>query len=413
MSQTDQPQAEATDSVDSKDPDYGAPEASDQPASDAPRAGKSLWRRAGNAVAVVTVAALCVGAIIGGVMAIKVRADADQSLPANPPVRVNTARIALQDTYRVGQNFVGRLEPTRETALAFELPGTVLKVSVEEGDKIAAGATVATLDTARLKTRKQELAAQRQELEARLSLANATAKRQRTLNRRGWAAAQRFDEARFQVAEIRAALKRIDASEATVDVDLAKSTLTAPFAGRVASRQIDEGAIVSAGGPVVTLLENGKQRIRVGVARSASSKLRPDASYQFRAGDRLFNATLVALRPDLDGGSRTVTALFETSSAETLPFGTVVTLELSREIDETGAWVPTASLSEGAKGIWTLLTVTNVDGAEIVRREAVELIHIADDRAFVRGSMPDGTQYIIDGINRVTPGQRVALLTQD
>ncbi|MEO0673235.1 MAG: efflux RND transporter periplasmic adaptor subunit, partial [Pseudomonadota bacterium] len=65
---------------------------------------------------------------------------------------------------------------------------------------------------------------------------------------------------------------------------------------------------------------------------------------------------------------------------------------------------------EGAKGVWTLMAVATDDGQPVVRREAVEVLHVADGRAFVRGSMPDGTPYIADGTNRVTPGQRVALL---
>ncbi|MEO0673019.1 MAG: efflux RND transporter periplasmic adaptor subunit, partial [Pseudomonadota bacterium] len=303
---------------------------------------KGIWmRRATNALVVLVVASLCVGAIAGGIHALQVRASNDESLPANPAVTVRTSKIELQDTYRIGQSFVGRVEPTRETQLAFELAGTVLKVAVNEGGTVKAGDVIAELDTARLETRRQELAAQRKELEARLALSQATEKRQRALNKRGFAATQRLDEARFQSAELRASLTRLDANLAAVDVDLRKSTLRAPYAGRVSSRQIDEGAIVAAGTPVATVLENSRQQIRVGIARAASSKLRVGTSYPFKAGDRMFDAKLIALRPDLDVASRTVTALFETDRSGALPFGTVVTLEMSREIEEPGAWVPT------------------------------------------------------------------------
>ncbi len=379
--------------------------------SDAPDRPRGVWRkRIANGLVVLVVASLCIGAIAGGIKALQVRASNDESLPANPAVTVRTSEIKLQDTYRIGQSFVGRVEPTRETQLAFELAGTVKKVAVEEGGTVKAGDVIAELDTARLQTRRQELLAQRKETEARLALSRATEKRQRALNKRGFAATQRLDEARFQSAELIAALSRLDAGVAAVDVDLKKSTLRAPYDGRVGSRQIDEGAIVSAGMAVATILENGKQQIRVGVARQASAKLRVGAPYSFKAGERLFEAKLIALRPDLDVASRTVTALFETEGAGALPFGTVVTLELSREVDEPGAWVPTIALNEGAKGVWTLMTVASEGDQTVVRREAVEVLHVSDGRAFVRGSMSDGTKYIADGTNRVTAGQRVALL---
>ncbi|MEM7777016.1 MAG: efflux RND transporter periplasmic adaptor subunit [Pseudomonadota bacterium] len=370
---------------------------------------RSIIFRLANMIGVVTASALCIAAMAGGIALLQARAAAEGSVKSNPPISVETARFTRQASYKVAQTFIGRLEATRETRLAFELGGTVQSVDVDEGDRIERGSRIARLDTARLETRHSELIAQRKELEASLALARATAKRQSTLKDRGWTAAQSYDEARFEVARLEASIARIDASIATVKVDLEKSSLKAPFSGRIASRAIDEGAIVAAGTPVATLLEDGRARIRVGLSRAFAADLKPETPYKFAAGTMTITGKLVGTRPDLEPQSRTVTALFETQDHATLPYGAVVSLSVKRTLDEPGGWVPLAALSEGQKGVWSLFTIVTEGGRAIVRREAVEVLHVADAQAYVKGSLADGTRFIVKGANRVTPGQRVAL----
>lgn len=372
-------------------------------------AGKRLLlNRIGTASLVVLVTAVCGGAILAGTWLLHARASAQDNSEPNPPVAVETDVFNRQPDYQVIREFIGRIEPTRETELAFELSGTVHSVEVDEGDAVEAGSPIAQLDQARLRSRLGELAAEREELAARLALARATAQRQATLKNQGWTAEQRFDEARFEVKRLEAAISRVGAAVETLKVDLEKSILKSPFAGRIASRSIDEGAIVSAGTPVMTVLETGSARVRVGVARDVGQNLKTGAMYSLRADDQSFEARLIALRPDLEPQSRTVTALFATDGKLPYPFGTVVALNVPRTVTGAGGWVPLSALSEGQKGVWSLMVVVETGGNTVVRREAVTLLHVSNGQAFVQGSLPDGSRYIVNGTNRITPGQRVA-----
>ena len=62
------------------------------------------------------------------------------------------------------------------------------------------------------------------------------------------------------------------------------------------------------------------------------------------------------------------------------------------------------SLREGMQGLWTVLMV---DPSDTVRSAAVELLHVEAQRAFVRGSFPEGALLIAQGPHRVTPGQKI------
>jgi len=349
------------------------------------------------------------GLMAGGVAMLHMRANAEVQPAANPPVTVAAQTISLSRGYTIVERFAGRLEPVRQTQLAFERAGLVSRVLYDEGDAIAKGAIVARLDTSKLSAERDMLVAQRKELTARLALAEATLKRQKELNTKGWRSAQNYDEARFSYQEIAAAISRMDASIASIDVDIGKSVLKAPFAGQIAARSIDEGAVVSSGTPVVDLLETGNRQVRIGVSVEAARALRTGETYRLSATGQEFDGRLVSKRPDLQTGTRTATVLLEAIGGEEVPFGEIVELMLERPVTAKGVWLPISALSEGRKGLWSVLTVVQRDGESSVVREAVEVLHVDDDRAYVRGTIGSGAQIVTNGTNRVIPGQRVAL----
>ena len=356
--------------------------------------------------------ALFLALMAGGIALLHVRAAAEAPPKANPPVTVTAGSVTLTDRYTVTERFAGRLEPMRQTRLAFEQAGLVTEILVEEGDRIAAGAVVARLDTAKLEAERRRLIAEREVLEARRALADATLKRQRALAKKGWQTEQRYDEARYGLAEIAASIVRIDADVASIDVDIAKAVLTAPYTGRVAARFVDEGAVVDPGMAVIEVLETAKRQVRIGVSVEAAQALQTGQVHRLTANGRSFDGRIVSKRPDLQTGTRTVTVLLETDDDGKTPFGDIVELSLDRTVDAAGAWVPIKALTEGRKGLWSIFTIVGRDGRSVVQREAVEILHIDGARAFVRGTLADGASVVVNGTNRVIPGQAVAVAAQ-
>lgn len=350
-----------------------------------------------------------VGLTAAGTAALHMRANAEVPPAANPPVAVNTTALTMAESYQITERFAGRLEPARQTQLSFERAGLVRQVLVEEGDRIGAGDVIARLDTAKLEAERETLKAQAEELQARRDLAQATLKRQEQLNKKGWRSAQNYDEARFSLQEIDASLRRIGASITSLNVDIEKSVLRAPFAGTIASRTMDEGAVVAAGANIVELLETNERQLRIGVSVDAARDLEVGKVYQFRAGAHVVPGAVLAKRPDLDPRTRTLSILFKVVTDKDLPFGEIVELILPRTVQARGTWLPLTALTEGRKGLWSVLTVVERDGTTLVSREAAEILHLEGDRAFVRGTFTAGARLLLDGTNRVTPGQKVAL----
>jgi len=378
----------------------------------APQTGSGKSRNWYQTFAVTLAAAVFVGAAAGGVMALNRRSGTELSPNAKRPLVVNAGRLNPTSAYGVNERFVGVIEPARETRLSFERPGLVIEIWFDEGDIVSQGDVVARLDTSRLRSERRGLEARLQEAEAQHSLASVTLSRQSALKAKGWQSAQKFDEARFKAAELASSVFRLKALIETIDIDIAKSELRAPYSGTVAGRSIDEGSVVSAGAPVIDIVETSVRRIRVGLSIAAANAIEAGRSYRLVSDRREFEGRLVSRRPDLQTGTRTVTVLFEVDGVDDLPLGEIVELIVKRSVRADGAWVPVSALSEGAKGLWTVLAVVDGEDGLVIAREVVEVLHVADGRAYVRGNLSRVSRIVVDGTNRIIPGQRVALASQ-
>lgn len=363
-----------------------------------------------------SVAILIVAGIGGATATLHFKASAKPEVAALPAIPVVTRQIEIRTQYAVSETFTGRLEAAREATLAFERQGLIVGVLVDEGDRVTAGQVLARLDTKPLAVKRRGLIAERRQREADLKLARLTTKRQAQLHRKGHASAQRFDEARLSVQSLEAAIANVDSTIAAVDIDIAKSVLRAPFDGRIANRMNDEGDVVSPAAPVLSLLDSGKARVRIGLPPRVAATLTRGQPARLTINGQALAARLKALRPDLSTATRTVPAIFEIDiGAQTpdgiggrVPYGELARFTSSRHLNARGAWVPLGALSEGPKGLWSISTIIKTDGSSRTAKEVVELLHVEDGRAFVRGSFADRAEIVINGLNRIAPGQIVS-----
>ena len=108
----------------------------------------SRWILSGTLTLIVIAGA--VAAVMFGAAALANR-SADAPEPAAAAMtRVAGETLQRQDSYRVGREFVGQVEARATVDLSFELGGRLVSLLVDEGDEVAAGQVVASLDTALL-----------------------------------------------------------------------------------------------------------------------------------------------------------------------------------------------------------------------------------------------------------------------
>ena len=352
-----------------------------------------------------------------GLVLAKVETQPSTTRQATVVLPVEVTRIQFETGYAMERIFTGRVQAKRDSVLGFELAGRLANVKVDEGNRVTTGMLLAELDIDRLQSRRDELLAALAEAEANLALANATLKRMRGIVDQGGVSRQGLDEANEGQRAANAALQLAKQRIASIDVELDKSRLYAPFDGTVVARLADEGRVLDTGEPIVRVQEGTAPEIRVGVAGSAVYQLIPGKVYRLTWQGRDLQARLRAVLPLRETTARTIDALFDPleSKPALLP-GDIVSLALPSHIDRPGFWLPLTALTEGERGLWSILIAEPSDQAPEVLaashridRRTVDVVHQTADRVFVRGALSSNDLIVTTGLQRIVPNQWVRI----
>ena len=369
------------------------------------------------------VATLVISTVGGGLAAIAGETEPYGSvLPRpTPPIVVAVEPAEEQAGYEVVREFVGVVEARRESPVGFELGGEVSAVLFDEGDFIEAGAVIARLDTTILAAERATLVAIRDQAAAAAELAAITRERVGRALEKDAISAQRWDEADKEHQAQQATLARAEAAITAIDARIAKAELHAPFAALVAERFADEGQVLGAGAPVYHLLESVAPDARIGVSGDAIDAVRTGQQHVLRIRDRQVAAEVKSVLPVRRNGTRSVDVILTLDAEfDGIRRGDLATLSIARTKDERGYWLPRTALTESSRGLWACYVAQTLDDTEAVglathrlgRRE-LEVIHLAGDAVYVRGTLQGGEQVVIEGLQRLVPEQLVRIATDD
>ncbi len=367
--------------------------------------GRPKTRRAGTALGIG--AALLI--TLGLTTALHARFAMGEKPSPRMPLPVATVAYEESDSYQRQVSYLGLVSAGRKANLGFEVPGTVAALPWREGSPVAQGDVIARLDDAALqatfRATQGDLAQARSELE----LARLKAKRQQELRETGAVSREAYDETRLRAEALASRLEATEARLQSIQIQIDKALLRAPYDGVIADRFLHEGAVVNPGTPVVRFIETAGREAHIGVAVTRAADLQPGQAYQLSLRDQGFNSELLSVRPDVDPVTRVTTAVFAIPAGITAVDGEPVTLLLDETVPARGGWLPIAALLEGSRGLWTVLRLDETDGNTVTVREAVKVIEIRGDQAYVRGTLPPGSRVVASGVHRITPGTPVTV----
>jgi RND family efflux transporter MFP subunit len=379
---------------------------------------------------------------------------------------VQTQKIQSVDSYLVKRFYSGTVVPRRTSSFGFERSGKLESIVVDKGMRVEADQPLAFLDTKTLRATQRELLAQRAQLVAKLKELQAGARSQtiaaatanvnklksqlqlaRTKNQRrkqlyiqGAISKEQFDEATSdlnskqanleesqsqlnellagtrpeQIEAQKASIEQIDAKVASVEIELEKSILKAPFNGTISTRLLDEGTVVTMGNPVFRLVEDGILEAHIGVPVTTAMKLKVNTTLPVKIGEQNYSAIVRSILPELDPSTRTTTVVLKLNSQVTgkVTSGQLVRLQLNETISDTGFWLPTTALVKGVRGLWSCYVLgeaeqSNKSNYFTVKRKDVEVLHNIGDRVLVKGTLQNGDRVIVNGTHRLVPGMLV------
>jgi RND family efflux transporter MFP subunit len=195
----------------------------------------------------------------------------------------------------------GRIEARDRIPARARLGGTLVSLSVAEGDVVAQGDVLARIVDEKLGFQLSALDAQGQALAAQLGNAQAELRRGEELLAQGVTTAQRLDALRTQVDVVTGQIAALEAQRQVIEQQAAEGAVLAPVAGRVLDVPVAQGAVVMPGEPVAQI-GGGGIFLRLAVPERHAADLTEGDAIQIEGAEGVAEGRLAKVYPLIENG---------------------------------------------------------------------------------------------------------------
>jgi multidrug efflux system membrane fusion protein len=361
---------------------------------------------------------LAVAAVFGLGAALTVEHGRAQAAPAPPAAAAATVDVAVVASRPVTQwrTYSGRLEAIEQVEIRPQIAGTLTAVHFKDGSLVRKGDLLFSIDPRPYRAEVARAEAQLAGAAARAAYTADDLARGKRLLADNAIARRDFDEKQNAAREAAAAEQAARASLRVARLNLDYTRITAPISGRVSRAELTVGNLVAPGNsqPLTTLVSADRIYAAFDVdeqsylhvvdgARGASLPVRlglaDDTGYTL-AG------RLVSIDNHLDGSSGTIRlrAVLDNADGRLLP-GLYVRVRLGEASARPAVLIDEKAVATDQDKRFVL--VVGADGRAAYRE--VRLGGIQDGLCVVDSGLKAGERIIVNGLQRVRPGDLVQL----
>lgn len=321
------------------------------------------------------------------------------------PVRAVTVDSSSMEVWTLP----GEVRARYETRLAFRLPGQMIERRVEVGQRVAAGDVIATIDGRDANLAESQARAQLAQAESQAALAEADLKRFAELRQRNFISQAEFDRRESQARQAREQVAAARAAAMQAANQVAYTVLSAPHAGVITALEAEAGQVLAAGQTVARLARPEELEIAVSVPEHRLHEFTNGVRYQvglWALPGRTYTGRLREISPVADPATRTYAARVALRGEDSrLGIGMTAELRIAGGAAGAAPRLPVSAVfhRDGKPAVW------------IVTEERVELVPVTTgalhgNEVEILSGLEAGQRVVTAGINRLEPGQRVALL---
>ena len=291
-----------------------------------------------------------------------------------------------------------------------EVSARLLRVVRDEGSRVAEGEIIAILDPTDYKLTNDRAQAALKVAEANRSHALAEKERADNLVKSGGITDKDrlAAEVGLQVAD--ASLAQVRAEVAIADQQLARTQIKAPFAGRVAKRMADRGAMLTPGVPLAILVDDAILEFRASVPSTDYGKLRVGAEVSLAIdalGGREVKGKVARITPLVEERTRSFEVVVEVPGGSDLVGGLFARASVQVGRVEGAIVVPPAALIRDGANPEAADTFV-VEAGKASRKTVVLGVETAD-AVQVKSGLAAGTEVVLDPPTALGSGAPVAV----
>ena len=345
--------------------------------------------------------------------------NAAQQPPPGPP-QVGYV-VMREQPVTLSTELPGRTAAYETSEVRPQVAGLVQARLFEEGDEVRTGQPLYRIDSAPYVA--QVASARAALARARASIASSAAlvRRYGELVKINAIARQDYENAITTAAQARADVAAQQAALRTAEIDLRRTTVSAPIAGRIGRSVVTTGALVTAGQTTALVTIQRLDPIFVDLTQSSTDLLRLRqqilAGQVAKGGDARIRLTLedgsaypvegtlkfADVTVDPTTGSQTIRAVFANRGKLLLP-GMYVRARLVEGTQAQGILVPQRAVGRDERGNATVMAIGQGDKVE---QRVLKTARTVGDSWLVTSGLKPGDRVIVEGGMMLRPGMAV------
>lgn len=324
----------------------------------------------------------------------KSQASAGKGGPANggaaPAMRVNGVVIQPQ-RFANTLSVTGSIEANEQVEIRSEVSGIIRQIAFEEGSQVNKGQLLLKIDDA-------ELRAQLAQAETRKNLAAENERRAQLLLQKEAISKEEYDIARAELQSTQAQVQLISAQ-------LAKTSIRAPFAGKIGLRSVSAGGYITPQTVVANLVNANPVKITFSIPEKYANQVKANTALNFTVAgsNKKHTATVYAIEPGIEAATRTLQlrAKADNKEGSLLP-GSFASIELPLTVINDAILIPTEAVIPIQNGKKVFVS-ENGKAKEVV----VETSTRTEKNVLITSGLSTGDTVITTGIMTMKAGTPV------
>jgi multidrug efflux system membrane fusion protein len=332
------------------------------------------------------------------------------------PVQVVPAEQKPMPIYLTG---LGTVTPNFTVTVKARVSGQLLPVKFTEGQEVKEGETIMEIDPRPYQASLDQAKGTLAHDQALLKNAQAEVNRYKALFAAGVVSRESMEANEAQLGQYEGAIQSDDAAVENAQLQVSWCYIKAPITGKIGLRLVDPGNIISANTtnlvvinqlkPIAVYFTLPETQLPQVLKRLASDKRMPVDAYDRSDSQLLTKGNLLTADNQIDPttGTGKLKAVFDNRDSLLFP-NQFVNIHLVLENRPNALVVPSAAIQTGLNGslfVWTV----NDDGkgGQVAQMQPVK-VALAEGPSSILDSGPAaGTQVVVDGAERLRPGQPV------
>ena len=291
----------------------------------------------------------------------------------------------------------GGVEAVEQASVSPEQGGQIKQVLVKEGDRVAAGAILAKLNTSVIQRNIEEL-------DNQITLAQTVYDRQARL----W---EKKIGSEIQLLQAKNNLDALVKKKETAVAQMAMSTVKAPFGGIVDVLHQKEGELAAPGMPILTLVNMNEMKVKADVSENYVQSVKPNAEVDvdFPSFGISTTATIRSVSNIINPLNRTfsIEVRIPNTNGSLKPNG-IATIKIKDFTADSALVVPAISISKDARGDF-LFVINKAEGKSKAVKTYVQTDRTSNGQTMVTEGLKAGDQVVVEGYNEVANGDLVRI----